>query len=129
MLNINPNLRKKNPLAVCYLAGPLLDHDVRILTDGTSLLGEGLGRSGVSLGLEVVLIIRHSGKAVETQEEEKNNEKRQRPQAIGAQKTRGERAVVDVVAAQGCLNLRDGAERAQVTPSFSLRIAEEGKTL
>jgi len=44
------------------LAGSLLDHDVRILTDGTSLLGEGLGRSGVSLGLEVVLIIRHSGR-------------------------------------------------------------------
>ncbi len=62
MLNINPNWKRRKIPIVCYLAGPLLDHDVRILTDGTRLLGEGLGRSGVSLGLEVVLVIRHSGR-------------------------------------------------------------------
>lgn len=41
------------------LAGPVLDYDVAIFANGTSLLRESLGRSGVGLGVEVVLLVRH----------------------------------------------------------------------
>ena len=45
--------------APVHLAGPLLDDEVGALADGSGLLRKGLGRSGVGLGLEVVLIVRH----------------------------------------------------------------------
>ena len=40
------------------LARPGLDHKVSTLTDGSSLLGEGLRGSGIG-GLEVMLFVRH----------------------------------------------------------------------
>ena len=42
-----------------YLAGTAFDDDVTVLTDGTGLLRVGFGGSGVGLGLEVVLFVRH----------------------------------------------------------------------
>lgn len=57
----------------------------------------------------------------------KNNEDGRVHRRSGAQKMRGGQAVVDVVAAQGCLNLRDDAERAQVTPSSPSEQQKEGK--
>jgi hypothetical protein len=43
-----------------YLAGAVLDDDEAVLTDGASLLRVGLGRSGVGLRFEVVLLrVRH----------------------------------------------------------------------
>lgn len=41
------------------LAGPVLDYDVAILANGSGLLRESLGRSGVGLGVEVVLLVGH----------------------------------------------------------------------
>jgi hypothetical protein len=55
-----PEQKSRHPGA--HLAGPLLDDEVRALADGSGLLREGLGRSGVSLGLEVMLIVRHGDK-------------------------------------------------------------------
>lgn len=45
------------------LAGAVLDHNVTVLADGTSLHGEGLGGASIG-GLEVnvmVLLVRHGG--------------------------------------------------------------------
>ena len=42
-----------------YLAGTAFDDYVTVLTDGTGLLRVGFGGSGVGLGLEVVLFVRH----------------------------------------------------------------------
>lgn len=42
------------------LAGTSLYDDVAVLADGASLLRVGFGGTGVSLGLEVVLFIRHA---------------------------------------------------------------------
>lgn len=41
------------------LAGPVLDDDVPILADRSSLLRVGLGRSGIGLRLEMMLFVRH----------------------------------------------------------------------
>jgi len=41
------------------LAGALLDHNVAILSNCTGLLRERFGSSGVGLGIEVVIIVRH----------------------------------------------------------------------
>lgn len=42
-----------------HLAGPVLDDNVTVLANGSGLLRIGLGCAGVSLGLEVVLFVRH----------------------------------------------------------------------
>jgi len=42
-----------------YLARAILDDDVAILTDGTSLLRVSLGSTGIGLGLKLVLLVRH----------------------------------------------------------------------
>lgn len=41
------------------LARPVFDVNVTILSNGTSLLWEGLGSPGVGLRLEVMLLVRH----------------------------------------------------------------------
>jgi hypothetical protein len=41
------------------LARAVFDDNVTVLADGTSLLRVSLGSSGVGLGLEVVLLVRH----------------------------------------------------------------------
>lgn len=41
------------------LAGTALDDNVAILADGSGLLREGLGGSGVGLGLKMMLFVRH----------------------------------------------------------------------
>lgn len=43
------------------LAGAVLDVDVAVFADGTGLLRVGFGGSGVGLGLEMVLLVRHGG--------------------------------------------------------------------
>lgn len=42
-----------------YLAGSLLDDNVGVLANCSGLLRVSLGRSGVSLGIEVMIIVRH----------------------------------------------------------------------
>ena len=41
------------------LARTVLDDDVAILTNRTSLLGVSLGSTGIGLGLKLVLLVRH----------------------------------------------------------------------
>ena len=56
---IQKNKERKKKKEVGHLAGSVLDYDVAIFANGSSLLRKSLGSSGVGLGVEVVLLVRH----------------------------------------------------------------------
>ena len=55
-----PGQRKIKMYTETYLARTVLDDDITVLADGTSLLRDGLGSTSIGLMLEGVLRIRHA---------------------------------------------------------------------
>jgi hypothetical protein len=47
-----------------YLAGTVFDNDVTVFTDGTGLLRVSFGGTGIGLGFEMVLFVRHGWELV-----------------------------------------------------------------